>query len=229
MVTCNFNAERACPGNQECMADNLCHAPGGGCGDSGDAMNDGTDLTDGPPADDPPGSLCLGRAAGPGLLRVCRNETPMSIVMLNGIVNTDTFQFCEPHVQGPGLPELCVVWGITVGVMPGNSVRVDGSRPLVLVGVQGITIEGSIDVASHIDSAVAAAGADSAQCPLPTDPMFSGGGGAGGGAGGTGQGGGGIGGTSGGGNHGNPGIPTTLTGVRGGCSGGTGKCGGSAC
>jgi hypothetical protein len=228
VVTCNYNAERACPGNQQCMADNLCHAPGGGCGDPGDAMpvdgTDASDVTDGPTVDDPPGSLCFGRGTGSGrgLLRVCTNATPMASVMLAGTVNTDTFQLCAPHVQGPGLSDLCVVWGITVGLASGSTVRLEGSRPLVLVGIQGITIEGTLDAASHIDSMTAGPGADAPQCSLPSPPMFSGNGGAGGAAGGTGQGAGGAGGRSGSASQGTPGAPTTLTGVRGGCSGGLG-------
>lgn len=221
VVTCNYNAERACPGDLECMGDNLCHAPGGGCGPTDDVMRIDAP-TDGAPVDNPPGSVCFGRGTGtgPGLLRICHPSSPaLGALTLAPLINTDSNQLCEPVSQGPALPGLCVLYAENISFT--GRVRAEGSRALVLVASQGIVVDGTFDVGRVTKGVNAAPGADSAVCIQPQAPTGSNGG-AGGGAGGTAQGSGGNGGNAGFNTAGRASMPQPLNGVRGGCSGGEG-------
>src|SRR3954469_15279729 len=87
-VNCRYTADHACPGDLECMPDNVCHARGGGCGDEPDALVVG----------DKPGQLCHG--SNDGLLRVCIDVEPTGMVTLVGTIDTGSDPICTPYQQG---------------------------------------------------------------------------------------------------------------------------------
>jgi hypothetical protein len=91
-------------------------------------------------------------------------------------------QFWVDNMQ----PEACFV--VAGDITISNTLTVTGSRPLVLLAANKITINGTLDVAGHLVASVPTAGpgapAPSVDCPAGTPPGASNGGG-GGGAGGT--------------------------------------------
>jgi len=163
-------------------------------GDAG-AGDDGT--VDGSPA-------CFGT----GLVEICM-PTPSDAVVLSQTLNTDTDPRCATNVTSGGAG-FCVVAGRTITIASGQTLRGIGSKPLVLVADQVITIEGTLDVASHRQGGRGAA-SDFSGCGNGTNPPTDGGG-AGGSFGGMG----GIGGAPGASMPAAPLAPTTL---HGGCDG----------
>lgn len=141
----------------------------------------------------------------------------------------DTDQDCD-QVESPagGVP-LCVVSGAQVTI---DNTRAEGSRPLVIVATETITITGNLDVSSRRNQ-TPGAGANSAACQRNAiDGEDDGGGGGGGGGGGFGAAGGsaGLGDTN---RSNGGGAGTEATGgtggamsisafIRGGCRGGDG-------
>jgi hypothetical protein len=124
-------------------------------------------------------------------------------------INTDSDPACEPSIASA-----CVIGGATIAI--GGTLSGTGSRALVLVAVDSLTITGTLDVASRISSHQVGAGSNpTGGCTLGNSMV--GGGGAGGsfggrgGDGGDGQQAGGI-----------AGEAITLTTLRGGCPGGSG-------
>jgi len=161
------------------------------------------------------GPLCFGT----GLVKVCFDATPTGDLSLAVAVNTDaTTSGCATNVTSGG-DGLCVIDAKTITVPAGLVASATGSKPLVIVGAETITIDGTVDVSSkHMSgSGTHGGGADFSACVVPTSPAsMSDGGGAGGSFAG-------MGGDGGDPSHASAtaglGEPTTL---HGGCSGGSG-------
>lgn len=185
----------------------------------------GDDATDGPMIDMNPlidARTCFGTPH-----QICLMTLPTMPRTLPATINTDTE--CD-QVESPagGVP-LCVVTGTQITI---NNTRAQGSRPLVIVATESITITGNLDVSSRRGQ-TAGAGANAAGCMMNAiEGEDDGGGGGGGGGGGFGAGGGnaGLGDTN---RSNGGGAGTEATGgtgggmsvgafIRGGCRGGDG-------
>lgn len=164
-----------------------------------------------------------GRACfGDDPFKVCLATAPVSPLTLDSKINTDTSKLCVTTTSSSA--GYCVVAGTTILVTSeGPTLRATGSKPLVLIASDSITVQASIDVSSHHTSNPAGnpevgAGADFPDCPTPVALPTNGGGGAGGSF--TGYGG--LGGASarGGSRGGVAHTPlATVTALRGGCPG----------
>jgi hypothetical protein len=211
-VTCNSAAGSAalCPGQQECLADNLCHAPGDPTCPT-EEIDAPLDLPDAKLVDAPDGwgpPYCFGTPGA--LLQVCTNTLSTEARTINANINTDSSICTFTLPNGPTV--LCVIYGRSLVVQ--GLLRVTGSRPLVLLAVETIDISGTLDASSGRINGLGA-GATSGSCSvgvLPSD--FAGA------AGGSFQGIGGNGGVAQNGARGEPGGAFTPTSVHGGCAGG---------
>ena len=97
---------------------------------------------------------------------ICLNDLPTSSPTLGGMINTDQSLDCDPYSLGGG--SYCVIAGVDL-VVP--TVRVIGSKPLVLIATGTITVSGTIDIASHTMLASRGAGsAPDAACNYGTGP-----------------------------------------------------------
>lgn len=216
-VTCDYAGAGACPGSLICLADGVCHAPGGGCGD---------EHPDGPPIDPdaadgrtgPP--YCFGRRTGAGLLQYCAQTLSTDQIELPSFIHTGTCAITVDQASTE-VPTVCVMYAKRFSV-DSIGLRVEGPRPLVLVATDTITIDGVLDVASHVTS-MPGPGSNPAGCGPTAAAKPSNGGGKGGGAGGTAQGAGGAGGAAGSDGVGaQPKAPEAPGVIRGGCSGDNG-------
>ncbi len=178
------------------------------------------------PADDVPpfdgnvgdATLCFGTLA-----RFCSDAPPpgpvdLSTTDIDPVFDTAT---CDTVIQTMASPngggEVCVVFGTSIHV--GDTFTAIGPRPLMLVAVDTITVDGLLDVSSKLHIRLGA-GSDQSCASAPGESKTNGaGGGAGGSFGSTGGSGGpgsaGIGGVS------MPGLPTPMV-LRGGCAAGRG-------
>jgi hypothetical protein len=160
--------------------------------------------------------VCFGSDAG--LVEPCFAVEPAGEIVLDAAIDTDGAQ-CQAVTNTTA----CVIAGATIEIPAGATVTVSGSKPLVLVAVTTVTINGKLDLASKRAGAIGAA-ANPASCTpgtLPTDGGANGGGGAGGSNGA-------IGGTGGNGTNstgGQPGTALALA-LSGGCKGQDGAIGG---
>ena len=197
-----------CPGNQECMGDGLCHAPG-------DPTCPPPDDVDAPLADlalidlpmtGPP--YCFGSTGG--LMRYCNDTLSTEVLTLPSTINTSNAGSCTETPMS-GTTQVCVIYAGRILVT--NDVRAIGSRPLVLVAVETINVQGTLDAASRRILGQGA-GANTGLCPGPKAPS-----GESGGAGGTYQGKGGDGGTAAPSSQGTAPMAFAPTSVRGGCPG----------
>lgn len=133
---------------------------------------------DGPPVD--PGDTCFGSAGG--LVEPCfaPADVPAGAVALTADIDTDASNLCSTVVKNT---TACVVAGASISIANGVTVRATGSKPLVLLATGGaITVDGTIDVASHValpTPPTPGASANFAGCDAGTVPN-NGGGGAGG-------------------------------------------------
>jgi hypothetical protein len=169
---------------------------------------------DGPGIDAPPGDVCYG--TGPG--KVCFAQPPTGSQTISIVVDTDG-AMCSTVVDGT--PPGCVIAADSIQIT--GPVAVTGSKPLVLVAVTTLDVQGALDASSHrTPAAQIGAGADFAGCDAGTPPGTHGGG-----AGGSFGGAGGNGGNDNNGMHaGTAGAAmTTLTALRGGCPGQPGNAG----
>jgi hypothetical protein len=174
-----------------------------------DVAGDGA-TTDGPVA------LCGGTVA-----RVCVDPPPSSSKNLTmTTIDTAVASMCTPYTSPTGT-RACVIAGTTITVP--NNIVVIGDRPLILLATDAITIDGTLDVASHRPTG-GAAGASVGPCATDfVNPTKNAGGGGGGGWGGSFGGTGGTGGMGvGNGKGGVPPGPTVPVTLRGGCPGGVG-------
>jgi hypothetical protein len=177
-------------------------------GDGTDAGADSDGGNTGPDA-----AVCFGTA-----FRVCLLAAPTLPLSISQPKPIDTSDLSMCVATAPTGSFGCVLAGTTITVEA--TLRATGSRPLILIASESITIKGSgvIDVGSHRGATPElGAGADPSQdCPPGQPPKFHGGGGAGGsflGLGGTG-------GPSVSAAGGTPGPPVTEPNqLRGGCAG----------
>jgi hypothetical protein len=148
------------------------------------AETDGAVVVDAVPIDAPvtpvpvDGQTCFGR----GLVEVCFTTLPAGLATLTATMfDTGIDSNCTLRVTQGGV-ELCVVAGRTVTV-PGAFIAV-GPRPLVVVGVEDVTIEsaGTIDVSSRIGRKGAGANTGICTIGMPGEDDAGGGGGGGGAA-----------------------------------------------
>ena len=150
------------------------------------------------------GEVCFGDPTG--FARPCFAMPPDLPVTLDGAVNTDG-AMCATVSNTLA----CVIAGTTVTIPLGATVTVTGTKPLVLLATQTLTIDGTLDVASKIVGDQVGAAANDAGCNAGTAP-----GALGGGAGGSFGAAGGNGGNPNGGTAGAAAPPSAL---RGGCRG----------
>ncbi|HEU4734051.1 MAG TPA: hypothetical protein VFT22_39435 [Kofleriaceae bacterium] len=200
-------------------------APGGGS-DAGAGSQDAPDAMTAPPID---ARVCFGQ----GVVQICLAAPPAQAVVLPGVMNpldTSVSTSCTQIVRQAGGPELCVIAGTTVTVAA--SFAAIGARPLVLIGSDGITVSGTLDVSSKIaGGARKGAGANDAGCATSGNGANDSGGGGGGAGGSFGT----IGGSGGVGDDNENGLPggkatggapgaaqPTPAVLRGGCKGGSG-------
>ena len=162
------------------------------------------------------GSLCYGT----GLVVACFTAPPMGMQTLasNVSVNTESSPQCQTVANST---DWCVIAAQSITINAGVTVAATGARPLVLIATETLTVNGSIDVASHRNANVGPA-ADAPGCNAGGAPTGTSGG-AGGSFGGVGGNGAGI-----NGNAGMAGAALTPTTLRGGCSGQVGANDGSA-
>lgn len=149
---------------------------------------------------------------GTGLVRACFATAPTGNTAISANVDTDTSTLCD---DDPRNAAWCVIAGESVAIA--TTIRVTGSRPLVLVATSSIAVQGTLDVASHRSSGQVGPAANPSACDNGTAPGTSGGGAGGSFGGSGGKGGGGQSDANTGGAAGNAtAAPTTL---RGGCRG----------
>jgi hypothetical protein len=96
---------------------------------------------------------------------ICLSELPTSSPAIATTINTDTSNLCVAYSKGGGT--YCVVSGVDL-VMA--NVRVTGSKPLVLIATDRITISGVLDVASHTATASRGPGTDPTACDYGLPP-----------------------------------------------------------
>jgi hypothetical protein len=101
---------------------------------------------------DAPSGTGTGACYGPSGWQLCLGTKPTGQVQLQGTLDTgksDASNPClatQPTSWTATQPDACIVAGDTITVM---SLRVTGTRPLVLVAQTGITVMNLLDVASH--------------------------------------------------------------------------------
>src|SRR5262249_48833285 len=146
------------------------------------------------------GQVCFGT----GLVKLCLDSPPSKTVSYSGAsaIDTGNANNCTKTFANPGGPELCVIAGTTVTV--NGTLTATGSRALVLISADTLSVPGTLDVSSAINTnARRAAGANNGACGNAGNGD-SDSGGAGGGAGGSFATRGGTGGTGDLNNNGNP-------------------------
>lgn len=216
-----------CPSSQRCLATaegSFCYATDPGT--KPDAPGPGD--PDGPRPDNAPNCY------GTGLVHDLCALAPTNdiVVSANRVINTAMVggTNCDSIIAGGGA-SLCLIAARTISIGNGIKLSATGPNPLVLVGTQSVTINGALDVASHVQGgsvigpgAQTSCGAGNAGS-MGGNPDAAGGGGAGGSFGGKGADGG-LGKKSSTNNPGGApgtalaaGVPTSLV---GGCPGGDG-------
>jgi hypothetical protein len=208
----------ACPTGQACnRVTRFCEASDGGL-DLGDAVPGSPDA-----------QLCFGS----GLVKVCLSSAPNRALSYPAgtLLDTTGSANCTQTMAQVGGPELCIIAGTTVTI--GDTLTVIGSRALVLVATDSLTVSGALDVSST-GGGRRGAGANQGNCANPSVGADDTGGAGGGGGAGLGT----VGGTGGTGDLNDNGPPAgqgrggvagaageALTVLRGGCRGGDGGAG----
>jgi hypothetical protein len=191
----------------------------------GDGDNTGGEpLIDAPP-DSPPDAFDE-KCFGSGAFYLCLSAVPTGSVSLDGqtILTTPCNNNTELVSMLGGVP-VCVIAANQISLAGGQTAGIVGNKPLVLVAVTSILINGVLDVSSVRGNT--GPNANPAVCNNTgingAMNIAGGGGGAGGSFGSIG----GAGGTGGGGGGGMPTAPVAkpVTVLRGGCAGGTGATG----
>lgn len=203
-----------CGGNGVC-ADGFCAFPDLDC-DSGFRYGDqsgpmsracvGAQMT----TDDASGDTMSGHCYGTGLVTACFDDVPSGTQTFGGnqTIDTDTDARCATTTNA--VPA-CVIAAETITIENGFWAA-SGSRPLVLVATQTISVTSVLTVGSSRQFGFTGAGADMPGCNAGTAPTGSSGG-AGGSFGGTGGDGAAVG------TAGTAGAALTPTTLRGGCPG----------
>lgn len=205
--------QNPCPGAMSCIS-GRCHAVGDVACAPVDSPNATTDVPSGSS-----GSACYGS----GDVQICFTSPPTGNITSADAraIDTTTGNGCVITTglrAGPS--SVCVLAGSAVDLASGITIEATGTRPLVIVADDTITIGGTVTVASTAAGTIGA-GADSCTSGAGQEGQ-GGGGGAGGSHGSLG----GVGGAGTAGRGGDVGLPA-LTGVRGGCSGGAGGADGA--
>lgn len=125
----------------------------------------------------PPPPIDARQCFGVGLLQnLCLSKAPTAAVSLSSPINTDAAGTCTqvfPQTGSPtASPELCVIAGKTITVQ--GSVTVQGTRALVLIGAETVTVASSAALdASSTTSGTSrkGAGANLGACAAPTTPQ----------------------------------------------------------
>ncbi len=223
-VSCNVACsapDGACPSGLVCGSDGLCKSNGANnCTGATEDATDDSIVTD---------AL---RCFGVGLFRTCIPDGPLPMninISTTRKIDTGITGNCS-YVDRPGTEEVCVIYADQILLQSSGVVRVLGSRPLVVLGISSVRVDGILDAASHRGDGTAGAGASTGGA---CDTLGPGGNasidGGGGGAGGSFVGSGGSGGTGGPGVNGIPAAGATPgnnmatpTAIRGGCGGSSG-------
>jgi hypothetical protein len=152
-----------------------------------DTPKDGsTDTT--PPFDSAPGvdGTPTMPCFGPAGWEVCLSAVPINTETIAGTFDTEDDDQCANPLPASwvaaGQPDACIVIAKRIDVT-GNEVVVTGTRPLVLVASEVITIAGTLDVGSHRDPVNIGPGSPASECmsgKTPETENAGGGGGAGG-------------------------------------------------
>jgi hypothetical protein len=214
------------PGRDSCPSGQTCEAVG-----SGYFCTGGRGPDDGGNGGDSDAGFCLG---GKLLGSVCLASAPTMPLAYAATttINTAQSSACTETRAQTGGPSYCLIAATTIDIPAGATLRAIGPNPLVLFASGKITIQGTLDAASHVGDTldlkpVPGAGArTTVECNAlgvdgtsSNDPAYGGGGGAGGSFGGVGgAGGNGRGGVA----HGNPRPASSPTVLVGGCQGGHG-------
>lgn len=149
------------------------------------------------------------------LISPCFPALPTMDVTINAAVDTDHDPRCVGQTQTGG-PDVCIIGGMNLTVA--GTVHATGSRPLVLVAVMDLNVNGALNVQGTGGSQAAGAGTGACNAADGGNDPSSPGGGGGGGFGTPGAGGG-----NGQGTGGQAGAATANPPyVRGGCPGGKG-------
>ena len=159
-----------------------------------------------------PGVTCFGMGFG----KTCFMEANLPnapATVPAGPFNTDNSPLCATNVEGN--PPWCVIAATDLTIATGTLAAI-GTKPLVLVATGTLSVNGTIDVASHRGGQQGADSNVAAMCDAGTAPNNSGGG-AGGSFGAAGG--------NGGNNGGVAGAIKPTNAMRGGCPGQDGKSG----
>jgi hypothetical protein len=184
-----------------------------------DPMDSGVADDSGVPVDANP---CVGG----GMVQLCLAALPREPLTIdaNREIDTDRDSRCAAFTPaGPGAPAnqpWCVIASTTLTIARGATLSATGARALVLVALESVQIDGTLDVASRVRPRRRGAGSQPADCT-----PAGGGNGQGGGAGGSFTSRGGNGGAAPAPQAGSGGIagsPVQATRFRGGCRGGNG-------
>jgi hypothetical protein len=161
-VTCS--AANACPGELTCdVTDHVCKHNGSCETSPADAV------------DSPNGTFCYGHPDGLGEICLASRPTGSLLVTATTTINTDTDPACRPVSLVDG--EVCVIAVDAIDIRSGGTLRTYGSRPLVLIGVTAIQVNGILDASSHGTlSSLRGAGGDYLGCNAGIAPTTLGGG-----------------------------------------------------
>jgi hypothetical protein len=219
----------ACGAGDACPAGQVCNHMTSTC----EARDAGVDPDDAMLGDAMPGTPDAQLCFGTGLIMVCLSSAPNRAVSFptDTLLDTTGSGNCTRTMAQTGGPELCVIAGTTVTI--GGTLTVIGSRALVLIATDRMTVSGTLD-ASSVSSGRRGAAANQGSCANPGVGADDTGGAGGGGGGGLGT----KGGTGGIGDLNNNGSPAgqgrggtagaaqqALIVLRGGCRGGDGGAG----
>ena len=106
---------------------------------------------------------------------VCLGAPPTGSITISSNTSIDTSSSGNGMLQCRDIGGLCVIAAQSITINSGRTLSAHGDRPLVLIASTTIQIDGTIDVASHINGQ-RGAGANMPGCTSGTDPTNAGGG-----------------------------------------------------
>ena len=163
-------ASQQCPEGEVCGLDDMCRQPGAlDCNRQVDAGIDALP--------DALAAACRGWAG----FEVCYTTPPILPRSLDGMIDTDSSNECEP-TGGWSLnqPDACVILGLSITIDVAHTVTAVGTRPLLLIAANGIDISGQLNVASFQGQGLTGAGTQPSFCSNGIPPVMFSAGGAGG-------------------------------------------------
>ena len=195
------------------------------CGYPPLAATNGNNIDSGAGSDTSTASIDAAVCFGTAPFTICLAAAPTAPLVLSTATPFDTdLDACVGTTSGG--TGYCVLAATTISFEGERAWRATGSRPVVLIASDSITVSAGLDVGSHriVPPATgpdAGAGADPVSCPAPLTVPSNGGGGAGGSF--TGVGGPGAASARGGSSGGAAGAAAMAAGLRGGCPGQDGE------